>query len=158
MQEQEVLSRIKALQEGEGTMPSYATALAEMRAGCKRTHWIWYIWPTLTGVRTTMRKDLELLSLQHARAYLRDPILGCRLLEITAEASAQLAAGVPREVLFGREHAYDAPKYHEACTLFKVAAEQEGMVDAAAVFRIGLESIAGGAPSARVLQCLGMEK
>lgn len=149
-----VLGRIRALQDGGGSTPSYAIALAEIKGGGKRTHWIWYVWPTLKGVRTTMRPDLELSSLEDARAYLRDPVLGSRLLEITAAATAQLAGGVAPDKLFGAQHAYDAPKFHEACTLFLVVAEKEGQDESAAVFRRGLEAAAGGTPNARVLERL----
>ena len=101
-----------------------------------------------------MRPDLELSSLDDARAYLRDPVLGGRLLEITAAATAQLAGGMPSDVLFGPQHAYDAPKFIEACTLFLTAAEKEGLEEAAITFRKGLDVAAGGVLNVRVLERL----
>jgi uncharacterized protein (DUF1810 family) len=152
-----VLDRIRLLQDaGADKTPPYATALAEISSGGKKTHWIWYIWPTLAGVRRTMRPDLELASLADAQAYLRDAALGSRLTEITAAATAQMTEkGVSPATLFGAMHAYDAPKFHEACTLFLLAAEKEGMVEAAAVFKAGLAAIAGGSMNARVLEVVG---
>ena len=149
-----VLDRIRAMQDGAGTTPSYAVAYAEILDGGKRSHWIWYVWPTLKGVRSTMRPELELLSLDQACAYLRDAVLCGRLVEITAAASTKLREGVTAAALFGPQHAYDAPKFHEACTLFLIAAEKAGMPDVASVFQAGLEAIAGGVRNARVLECI----
>ena len=54
-----------------------------MLRGVKTGHWIWYIWPTLKGVRTTSRPDLILQQLSDAQAYLKHPVLAQRLVEIT---------------------------------------------------------------------------
>lgn len=132
----------------------FTQAHREIEGGSKRSHWIWYVWPTLKGVRSTMRPELELLSLDQACAYLQDAVLCGRLVEITAAASSKLRGGLAAATLFGPQHAYDAPKFHEACTLFLVAAEKVCMPDVAAVFQEGLEAIAGGVRNARVLECI----
>ena len=123
-----VLARIRSAQDGgAGHCGTYASALLEFQAGAKTGHYIWWIWPSLRGVRSTSRPEYELPSFACARAYLQDATLRGRLLEITAAAVAHLEAGVPREVLFGAMHRYDAPKFVEAMTLFSAAAACEGL-------------------------------
>ena len=100
----------------------YSTALREIKAGQKRSHWIWYVWPCLKGVRKTSRPQFELLSLDYADAWLRHEILGPRLLEITSEAVIHLEAGAKPERLFGSD--IDAFKFHNCMQLFLAAAAQ----------------------------------
>ena len=60
----------------------YATALAELRAGRKRTHWMWFIFPQCTGLGASPVSVLYAIrSVAEARAYLDDPVLGVRLRE-----------------------------------------------------------------------------
>ena len=61
---------------------SYPTALEELRAGRKRSHWIWFVFPQLRGLgHSAMSEDYGLSGLAEARAYLADPLLGQRLRE-----------------------------------------------------------------------------
>jgi uncharacterized protein (DUF1810 family) len=61
---------------------SYETALSELRAGEKRSHWIWYVFPQLRGLgHSDNAQYYGITSLDEARAYLADPILGKRLHE-----------------------------------------------------------------------------
>jgi uncharacterized protein (DUF1810 family) len=60
----------------------YAQALAEIRGGRKRSHWMWYIFPQFDGLgHSSMSKRYSIKSLAEAEAYLRHPILGPRLVE-----------------------------------------------------------------------------
>lgn len=60
----------------------YETALAELRAGEKRTHWMWYTFPQLDGLgKSFVAKRYAIRSLEEARAYLAHPVLGPRLIE-----------------------------------------------------------------------------
>lgn len=60
----------------------YDQALAELRAGAKQTHWMWYTFPQLDGLGTSARaKRFAIRSLNEARAYLAHPVLGARLQE-----------------------------------------------------------------------------
>ena len=105
-----------------GMMASYSGALAEITAGSKTSHWIWYVWPAHTKVRTTS-KDRE-YSLPHASAalaWLQHPTLGPRLLEITSAANYHLSKGVAPKTLFGS--GVDVTKFHECMTMFALAAE-----------------------------------
>ena len=100
----------------------YATALSEIQAGQKRSHWIWYVWPVLQGVRSTSQPQFEIPSLEYANAWLHHPTLGPRLFEITSAAVTHLEAGVDAQRLFGSD--VDAFKFHNCMTLFQMAASQ----------------------------------
>ena len=74
------LARFVAAQDGV-----YATALAELQAGQKRSHWIWFVFPQLIGLgRSPTAQRYAIRSLDEARAYLAHPLLGPRLCEATA--------------------------------------------------------------------------
>ena len=61
---------------------SYACALAELRAGCKRSHWVWFVFPQLQGLgRSPMAQHYGLSGLAEARAYAAHLVLGPRLRE-----------------------------------------------------------------------------
>ena len=82
------LERFKTAQESPGS--GFDTALAEIRAGRKRSHWIWYIFPQLAGLGGSARsKTFAIEGEGEAEEYLRDPLLRARLLEITAAAAGQ---------------------------------------------------------------------
>ena len=101
----------------------YEAALAEMRAGRKRKHWIWYIFPQLAGLgRSGVAQYYGIRDLEEACEYLRDPILRARYDEITAAVAEQLEAGVPLERLMGGS--IDALKLASSVTLFSAAASR----------------------------------
>ena len=101
----------------------YDTALAEIRAGGKRSHWIWYIFPQIEGLgRSSTARAYAIEDLAEACAYLRDPILRARYEEIVAAVSEQLVRGIRVEDLMGGQS--DALKLVSSLTLFRAAAEQ----------------------------------
>src|SRR6187551_198492 len=60
----------------------YAHALSELRAGQKRSHWMWYIFPQVDGLgQSAMSRRYSIKSTAEARAYLNHPVLGARLRE-----------------------------------------------------------------------------
>jgi Uncharacterized conserved protein len=64
---------------------TYASALAELRAGRKRTHWMWFIFPQVAGLGSSSTAQFyAIASRAEADAYLAHPILGPRLRECTA--------------------------------------------------------------------------
>lgn len=64
--------------------PTYDTVLAELRAGRKSSHWIWFIFPQITGLgHSGMAQKFAIASLDEAKAYLQHPVLGHRLRECT---------------------------------------------------------------------------
>ena len=95
----------------------YETALAEIRAGAKRSHWIWFIFPQLRGLGLSPTAHYYgIASLDEARAYLAHPLLGQRYRE-SVGALAGLAANDPVAV-FGT---IDAMKLRSSLTLFEAA-------------------------------------
>src|SRR5438067_10632693 len=101
----------------------YGTALAEIRAGSKRSHWIWYIFPQIEGLgRSSTARAYALRDLGEACAYLRDPILRARYEEIVAAVGEQLVRGIRAEDLMGSR--IEALKLVSSLTLFRAAAEQ----------------------------------
>jgi uncharacterized protein (DUF1810 family) len=101
----------------------YEEALTEIRNGRKRGHWIWYVLPQLVGLgQSSMSRAYAIAGRAEAEAYLRDPVLSARYLEITTAIADQLTRGVGLETLMGS--ATDAQKLASSLTLFgDVAAE-----------------------------------
>lgn len=97
--------------------PVYDRALAELRGGAKRTHWMWFIFPQLAGLGSSeMAVRYAIRSLDEARAYLAHPVLGPRLRECV-ETMQGLAMTTAETVLGG----IDAMKLRSSLTLFREA-------------------------------------
>ncbi len=97
----------------------YATALAEIKAGKKSSHWMWFIFPQLRGLgRSAMARIYGITGLDEAWAYLSHPILSARLIEISEEL-LQLNTQNPEEI-FGE---IDARKLQSSMTLFALISE-----------------------------------
>lgn len=102
----------------------YDTALAEIRLGQKRSHWMWFIFPQLRGLgHSAMARHYGIASLDEARAYLAHPVLGPRY-RTCVEAVDALSTNDPVAV-FGTT---DAMKLRSSLTLFE-AAEPSPMID-----------------------------
>ena len=128
------LSRFASAQESGGT---YAAALAELRAGRKRSHWMWFVFPQVAGLgRSETARRYALAGLAEARAYLSDPVLGPRLVEC-ARTLTSLPTTDPVEV-FGP---VDATKLRSSMTLFAHAADDPSVRHA---FRAVLDQYFGG--------------
>jgi uncharacterized protein (DUF1810 family) len=112
------LSRFELAQDDAGT---YEQALAELRAGRKRSHWMWFVFPQLVGLgHSEMSRRYAISSLQEARAYLEHPVLGERLLASAAVLNA--LEGRNAEEIFGP---IDAVKLRSSMTLFALAAPEQ---------------------------------
>jgi uncharacterized protein (DUF1810 family) len=99
----------------------YLQAAAELRAGRKTSHWMWFVFPQIAGLgRSHMAQEYAISSLEEAEAYLRHPVLGPRLLEC-ARIVADGAEDDP-QAIFG---ATDATKLRSSMTLFGRAAPDE---------------------------------
>lgn len=104
----------------------YDTALAEIRAGKKASHWMWYIFPQLKGLgRSSTSEYYGLSGIKEAQAYLSDPILKARLIEITDAVIAHKDKSA--EEIFG---GIDAKKLRSCMTLFSIAAPDIPVFDA----------------------------
>lgn len=103
------LDRFVRAQEGD-----HDRALAELRAGRKRSHWMWYVFPQLRGLgASAMATRYGITGAAEAAAYLRHPVLGPRLTEC-AEAALGVVGRSAREI-FG---APDDMKLRSCATLF----------------------------------------
>ena len=128
------LTRFVSAQDEGGT---YATALGELRAGRKRSHWMWFVFPQVAGLGSSpMAREYAISGVDEARAYLAHPVLGPRLLEC-AEVLVDLDASDPEAVMGG----IDAVKLRSSMTLFAHAAEHD---EDRAVFRAVLSQYYGG--------------
>lgn len=105
----------------EAHAASYGTALAELRAGRKRSHWIWYVFPQVAGLgHSATSEHYGLSGIAEAAAYLRHPVLGARLQEAI---QAMLVHGAtPAATILGE---LDAIKLRSCLTLFHLAAPEE---------------------------------
>jgi uncharacterized protein (DUF1810 family) len=89
------------------------TALEELRAGCKESHWMWFVFPQLAGLgRSEMARRYAITSLAEAEAFLNHPVLGPRLRECT---QAALDSGESLANIFPYP---DDMKFHSCMTLF----------------------------------------
>ena len=96
--------------------PVYAQVVAELKAGRKESHWMWFVFPQAAGLgRSAMSERYAIRSPDEARAYLAHPILGPRLSECMALVEAALARGKTTEEIFG---AVDAMKWRSCVELF----------------------------------------
>ena len=114
---------------------TYDQALAELRAGEKRTHWMWFVFPQVVGLgRSGMAQRFAVAGLDEARAYVAHPVLGPRLVEC-ARALTGLDTDDAARVL----GPVDAQKLRSSMTLFAHAAPDQP------VFREVLDHYFGGA-------------
>ena len=107
--------------------PVYEQVCAELRAGRKRTHWMWFIFPQLKGLgRSETAIEFAIQSRQEAEAYLNHPVLGPRLRTCTELVTA--VEGRSIEQIFGYP---DDLKFHSSMTLFATAASDNQIFKAA---------------------------
>lgn len=121
------LDRFKAAQDAPDS--GFAVALAELEAGRKSSHWIWYILPQLAVLgRSSTARFYGFTDLDEAREYLRDPMLRGRLLAVAKVIEAHLAKPVPAVELMGGTT--DSVKLVSCMTLFCAVARTAGTRDA----------------------------
>lgn len=124
--------------------PVYDTVRAELQAGRKRSHWMWYIFPQLAGLgRSETARHYALSGLEEAQAYLAHPLLGQRL-----EECCKILAGIEgrtASAIFGYP---DDLKLHSSLTLFAQAAPDQPLFGAC------LEKYFSGQRDAATLQLL----
>jgi uncharacterized protein (DUF1810 family) len=122
----------------------YQNVLGELRAGSKRSHWMWFIFPQLAGLgRSATAQFYGIASLGEARAYLAHPILGTRLRECV-DALLPWSGRRSAEQILGP---VDTLKLRSCLTLFD-RVEQGGL------FAAGLDAFFAGAADVRTLALL----
>lgn len=101
----------------------FVAARAELLAGRKIGHWMWYIFPQLKGLgESEFSRLYAVRDCDEAIAYLSDPVLGNRLVELTELVDAKLRQGIRLETLF--DGSIDARKLVSSLTLFDLAAQK----------------------------------
>ena len=132
----------------DAQLGTFDTALSEMRAGRKESHWMWFIFPQLRGLgRSSTAQHYGIGSLNEAQAYLEHPMLGPRLLQC-AEALLPWAEKRSAEQIFGP---IDAMKLRSSFTLFD-------QVKSGGPFAEGLAAFYGGEGDERTLALLNGEE
>lgn len=123
----------------------YARALAEVRAGRKASHWMWYVFPQFAGLGFSPTSQFYAIkSRAEAGAYLAHPVLGPRLVEVAEAALA--VEGKSAAEIFGPP---DDLKLRSSATLFAQVSP------AGSVFHRLLDRYFGGEPDAQTLRLLG---
>jgi len=126
------LARFVSAQDGG----VYERALAELRAGRKSSHWMWFVFPQVAGLgRSQLAQHYAIASLDEARAYLTHPVLGPRLVEC-AQALLSVTGRDAEQILGG----VDALKLRSSMTLFAHADPDQP------AFGAVLDRYYGGAP------------
>lgn len=127
----------------------YEQALAEIKQGRKRSHWMWYIFPQLNGLGfSDMARVYGIRDRAEAAAYLAHPVLGPRLVEISQAlltiegASASQVMGSPDDL-----------KLRSSMTLFN-AVDGADPIQGGQVFQAVLDKFFGGKPDAKTLTML----
>ena len=106
--------------------PVYATVLTELRAGHKRSHWMWFIFPQIAGLgHSEMGHRYAIATADEAAAYLAHPVLGKRLRECASIVAA--LDDIPAEEIFGHP---DDRKFRSSKTLFADVAPDEAAFQA----------------------------
>jgi len=110
------LQRFVEAQDSGGT---YERALAELRAGRKTSHWMWFVFPQIAGLgQSEMSRRYAIDSLEEARAYLDHPVLGPRLIECSHALLDH--EGISAREILGE---IDATKLRSSMTLFDRAVD-----------------------------------
>jgi len=129
------------VQAQEPVLPAVRHELGE---GQKRTHWMWFVFPQLAGLgHSAMARRYAIASLDEARAYLRHPILGPRLIECTGLVNRVEGRSIHQ--ILGSP---DDLKFRSSMTLFAAA-------DGEAIFQDALAKYFGGVPDALTIEALG---
>jgi uncharacterized protein (DUF1810 family) len=138
------LQRFVSAQDQAGT---YQAALAELRSGRKRSHWMWFVFPQVAGLgQSSTSRHYAISSLTEARAYLDHPVLGPRLTEC-ARVLLDLPGRSAHDVFGG----IDAMKLRSSMTLFAHADP------ANPVFGQVLDAYFGGVPDEVTERLLGTD-
>jgi uncharacterized protein (DUF1810 family) len=128
--------------------PVYTRVLEELRSGCKRSHWMWYIFPQIAGLGySPTARFYAISSLDEAVDYLDHPVLGARLKECTELVYA--VEGLAIRQILGSP---DDLKFRSSMTLFALATEDNHL------FLDALRKYCKGIPDRTTLDILGMAK
>ena len=113
--------RLQRFTQAQDAGGMYQQAVAELRAGRKVSHWIWFVFPQVAGLGfSSMSQRYAISGLAEAQAYLNHPVLGPRLAECASIVAG--TEGKTADEIFGP---VDAMKLRSSMTLFAAAAPQD---------------------------------
>ncbi|MEO6003771.1 MAG: DUF1810 domain-containing protein [Opitutus sp.] len=122
----------------------YADVVAELKAGRKTSHWMWFIFPQLAGLgSSSMARRFALSSVVEARGYAEELVLGQRLRECT-----RLVIDVENRSIHRILGSPDDLKFRSSMTLFSIAVPEEPL------FSQVLQKYYGGEPDPRTIELL----
>ena len=114
----------------EAQRPVFSTAVAELEAGRKKSHWMWFVFPQIAGLgRSPMAVRYAIGSLEEAEAYLAHEVLGPRLRQVTG--IVMRAQDRSATEIFGQP---DDMKFRSSMTLFAQASPRDDFVTALTAF------------------------
>ena len=133
--------RLERFVQAQDTGGTFQRAVAELRAGRKVSHWMWFVFPQVEGLGlSAMSQRYAISGLAEARAYLQHPVLGTRLVECATVLAA--TDGKSAAEILG---AVDAMKLRSSMTLFAAAAPDQP------AFSAVLTKYFGGSPDEATL-------
>ena len=126
---------------------AFDTALDELHAGSKQTHWMWFVFPQLRGLgRSSLAQRYAISGIEEANAYLQHPVLGRRL-----RRCVEAVLGVPDRILRQIFGSPDDIKFRSSMTLFALADGGEPL------FQEALDRYCDGVMDPLTLKLLGLE-
>jgi uncharacterized protein (DUF1810 family) len=126
---------------------AFDTALDELHAGSKQTHWMWFVFPQLRGLgRSSLAQRYAISGIEEAKAYLQHPVLGRRL-----RRCVEAVLGVPDRTLRQIFGSPDDIKFRSSMTLFALADGGEPL------FQEALDRYCDGVMDPVTLKLLGLE-
>ncbi|MEO8720325.1 MAG: DUF1810 domain-containing protein [Ginsengibacter sp.] len=132
----------------EAQKKDYQVALSEIQMGKKRSHWMWYIFPQISGLGfSDLSKFYSLNNMDEAKEYLKHPVLGSRLIEIS-DALLHLENKDAHAILGSP----DDQKLKSCMTLFSLLPESDP------VFQAVLDQFFDGENDARTVEILKLQK
>ena len=130
--------------DATGGATDFQIALAELRAGCKQEHWIWFVFPQFAGLGTSdMAVRYAIGSVDEARAYLSHRILGARL-----KSCCEVLLSVESDSAVAVMGSPDDVKLRSSMTLFAQVSDET-------IFHAVLDRFFDGDPDPRTIELLG---
>ncbi len=130
----------------EAQQPLYEQALLELKAGIKSGHWVWFIFPQISGLgKSETSQHFAIADIEHARQYLSHPLLGTRLKECTNAVLEHVGCDISETLPYP-----DNLKFQSSMTLFSAVSENDD-----SAFNLALEEFFNGNSCIKTLKILG---
>lgn len=149
------MSDLKRFIDAQESAAGQARALRELGAGRKTSHWIWWVFPQLPLGRSELAVRYALDGVEEAEAYLRNPVLRERLLEVTEAVHGHVVRTPPAAIRTLMGSGIDAQKLVSSLTLFEGVARRLASADPPVAAADHLAELAGEILAAARAQGLG---